>query len=81
MQPHLNISSLDADRIGVLAGIGPTLLAQLARADIRAPADMPPDIVTMNPPSASALTARARRIARLWPIRKTWPRCRTPFPS
>jgi len=48
MQPRITISSLDADRIEALAGIGPALLEELARADIRAPQDMPPDVVTMN---------------------------------
>lgn len=48
MQPRITISSLDADRIEALAGIGPALLAELARADILAPQDMPPDVVTMN---------------------------------
>ncbi|WP_426336937.1 nucleoside diphosphate kinase regulator [Pseudoduganella sp. R-31] len=48
MQPNITISSLDAERIEALAGIGPALLDELARADIRAPEDMPPDVVTMN---------------------------------
>ena len=48
MQPHIIISSLDAERIEALAGAGAALLDELARADIRAPEQMPPDVVTMN---------------------------------
>lgn len=50
-QPHLVISSLDLDRIEQLLGNHPQHLAlqeELDRAEIREPADMPPDVVTMN---------------------------------
>ena len=50
-QPHLVISSLDLDRIEQLLGNHPQHLAlqeELDRAEIRDPADMPPDVVTMN---------------------------------
>ena len=50
-QPHLIISSLDLDRIEQLLGNHPQHLAlqeELDRAEIREPADMPPDVVTMN---------------------------------
>ena len=50
-QPHLVISSLDLDRIEQLLGSHPQHLAlqeELDRAEIREPADMPPDVVTMN---------------------------------
>lgn len=48
MKPHITISSLDAERIEALAGVGPALLEELARADVLAPQDMPPHVVTMN---------------------------------
>ncbi|WP_342115335.1 nucleoside diphosphate kinase regulator [Pseudoduganella sp. OTU4001] len=55
MQPHITISSLDAERLEALFGTARpgdaasrALLDELARADIRAPQDMPPDVVTMN---------------------------------
>ncbi|MGS3174541.1 nucleoside diphosphate kinase regulator [Aeromonas sanarellii] len=50
-QPHLVISSLDLDRIEQLLGSHPqhqALQEELDRAEIREPADMPPDVVTMN---------------------------------
>lgn len=50
-QPHLVISNLDLDRIEQLLGNHPQHLAlqeELNRAEIRDPADMPPDVVTMN---------------------------------
>lgn len=50
-QPHLVISSLDLDRIEQLLGNHPQHLAlqeELDRAEIREPAEMPPDVVTMN---------------------------------
>ncbi|NVE01461.1 nucleoside diphosphate kinase regulator [Massilia sp. BJB1822] len=40
MKPQLTISSLDADRLEALIGA--------MRADIVAPEDMPPDVVTMH---------------------------------
>lgn len=49
--PHLIISSLDLDRIEPLLGNSPqhqALQEELNRAEIRDPADMPPDVVTMN---------------------------------
>ncbi|WP_173862728.1 GreA/GreB family elongation factor, partial [Zoogloea sp. LCSB751] len=45
------ISNLDLDRIEQLLGNHPQHLAlqeELNRAEIRDPADMPPDVVTMN---------------------------------
>lgn len=48
MKPHITISTLDAERIESLAGVGSALLEELARADILAPQHMPPDVVTMN---------------------------------
>lgn len=56
MKPHITISSLDADRLETLLDAMPpaadasrlALLAELARADIVEPQDMPPGVVTMN---------------------------------
>lgn len=56
MQPAITISSLDAERLEQLLDApslrdDPTcraLLDELARADIVAPQDMPPGVVTMN---------------------------------
>lgn len=55
MQPQITISALDAERLeALLDSVRPddatarALLDELARADIRAPQDMPPDVVTMN---------------------------------
>ena len=50
-KPNLVISSLDLDRIEQLLGNHPQHLAlqeELDRAEMREPADMPPDVVTMN---------------------------------
>jgi len=55
-RPKLTISSLDAERLERLMETLPVsafpgrdaLEAELARADIVAPQDMPPDVVTMN---------------------------------
>ena len=55
-QPQLTLSSLDVDRLeALLAQLSATafpgkadLEAEIARADIVDPADMPPDVVTMN---------------------------------
>jgi regulator of nucleoside diphosphate kinase len=55
MKPHITISSLDADRLERLIGtmrpdpaISGALLEELARADIVAPEEMLPGVVTMN---------------------------------
>lgn len=55
MQPDITISSLDAERLEALIdtmraddATSRALLEELARAEIRAPHDMPPDVVTMN---------------------------------
>ena len=55
MQPQITISSLDLERLEALVdalppghSAGTALLAELARADVRAPQDMPPNVVTMN---------------------------------
>ncbi|AKU22659.1 nucleoside diphosphate kinase regulator [Massilia sp. NR 4-1] len=55
MKPQLTISSLDADRLEALIGAmraddatSLALLDELARADIVAPEEMPPDVVTMH---------------------------------
>ncbi|HBV20278.1 MAG TPA: nucleoside diphosphate kinase regulator [Nitrosomonas sp.] len=55
-RPEIIISSLDAERLDrILVSLGnkqfpgkDALLAELDRADIVAPEEMPPDIVTMN---------------------------------
>ena len=54
MQPHITISSLDAERLEALLdsarsddATSRALLEELARAEILAPQDMPPDVVTM----------------------------------
>ncbi len=54
--PSITLSSLDVDRIEALMAAIPAsafagkaaLQAELDRAEVRAPADMPPDVVTMN---------------------------------
>lgn len=55
MQPNITVSSLDLERLEALAdalppghSAGTALLGELARADIRAPQEMPPNVVTMN---------------------------------
>ena len=55
MKPHITISSLDADRLETLLGAmrpdslaSRALLEEITRADILAPEEMPPDVVTMN---------------------------------
>lgn len=55
MQPNITVSSLDLERLEALAdalppghSAGAALLGELTRADIRAPQDMPPNVVTMN---------------------------------
>lgn len=55
MKPHITISSLDAERLEDLLGTlrpddttGQALLDELARADIVAPEEMPPNVVTMH---------------------------------
>jgi len=55
MKPHITISSLDVERLEALIGAtwpedntSRALLDELARADIVAPEDMPPGVVTMN---------------------------------
>lgn len=55
MQPNIIVSSLDLERLEALADALPpghsaasALLDELARADVRAPQDMPPQVVTMN---------------------------------
>lgn len=55
MQPNIIVSSLDLERLEALAdalpaghSAGSALLDELGRADVRAPQDMPPDVVTMN---------------------------------
>ena len=55
-KPHLILSSLDVDRLeALLAQMSPgafpgknDLEAEIARADIVEPGDIPPDVVTMN---------------------------------
>ena len=55
-KPHLILSSLDVDRLeALLAQMSATafpgkadLEAEIARADIVEPTDIPPDVVTMN---------------------------------
>lgn len=56
MKPNITVSALDAERLEALldaAGLArglhrDALLDELARADIVAPQDMPPNVVTMN---------------------------------
>lgn len=54
MQPPIILSSLDVERLERLLDTAPAtpaaaaLRAELDRADVRAPQDMPPDVVTMN---------------------------------
>ncbi len=55
MKPSITISSLDADKLETLLGTMPpdapareALLAELARADIVEPQDMPAGVVTMH---------------------------------
>ena len=55
MQPKITLSTLDAERLeALLDAVRPddatcqALLEEVARAEIRAPEDMPPDVVTMN---------------------------------
>ena len=55
-KPNIVVSSLDLDRLETLLAATPergfpgkaALQAELDRADVREPADMPPDVVTMN---------------------------------
>ena len=52
MRPNIVISSLDMERLEALLAVQAraqeALLAELARAEVVDPADMPADIVTMN---------------------------------
>lgn len=54
MQPPIIVSSLDLERLERLLEATPAtpttaaLQAELDRAEVRAPQDMPPDVVTMN---------------------------------
>lgn len=56
MKPNIIVSSLDAERLEILLDALPPaqaaahdgLLDELGRAEIVAPADMPPGVVTMN---------------------------------
>jgi len=53
-KPPITVSTLDMERIEALLGAAPpfagrqALEAELARADVREPGDMPPDVVTMH---------------------------------
>lgn len=56
MRPNIVVSSIDMDRLETLLDSLPAaqsaakhaLLEELARAELLEPADMPPDVVTMN---------------------------------
>lgn len=71
-QPHLVISSLDLDRIEQLLGNHPQHLAlqeELDRAEIREPADMPPDVVTMNSKVRFKMQSSGNEFASPWSTR------------
>lgn len=73
MTPDITISSLDAERLEALIdarpgdGVGLSLMGELARADIRAPEDMPPDVATMNSTVRFEIEGKVRCLTLAYP--------------